>query len=160
LRDVVLVSTVLLAFPAQAVELIGTQVPPYPAGLTSLNGSCIGELAQGEEVCAWSVATLNDASGTPIGIYAGRLTGRRSDGTPRWLVTGQLPLPPIAEGYEIQMTTCRRDGIADALLVAVAQFTTDAEYSADVLWAARLEPTDGILVEVGTKGIDCLLLGE
>jgi len=159
LRGVVLVSTVLLALPAQAAELIGTQVPPYPAGLESLTGTCLGDTAKGEDVCAWSIGTLSDASGAAVGIYAGQSLGHNSDGTPRWLVTGHLPLPKLAEGYEVQITTCRLDGVADAELVAVARFTTEAEYSTDVSWAARFERKGGTLREIGTKGIDCMLLG-
>jgi hypothetical protein len=160
LRRVVLTSMAFLALPAQAAELIGTEVPPYPAGLESLIGSCIGDPLQGEDVCAWSIGTLNDASGAAVGIYAGKSAGHASDGTPHWLVTGHLPLPTLAEGYQVQITTCRLDGVEDPQLVAVARFTTEAEYSSDVSWAARFERKGGTLREIGTKGVDCLLLGE
>src|SRR5262245_35531393 len=76
LRGAILMSVALLALPAQAVELIGTQVPPYPAGLNSLGGSCLGDPQQGEDVCAWSIGVLGDASGAAVGVYAARLLGR------------------------------------------------------------------------------------
>jgi hypothetical protein len=160
LRGAVLISLLLLALPTQAAELIGTQVPPYPAGLNSLGGSCIGDPLQGEDVCAWSIGALGNAPGAAIAVYAARLTGRDSDGTPRWLVTGHLSLPTLAEGYDVQIATCRLDGVADSQIVAVARFPTEAEYSSDVSWAAIFERKGGTLREIGTKGIDCLLLGE
>jgi len=159
MRSVVLVAVALLPVPSLAAELVGTEVPPYPAGLTSLHGSCLGDTDKGEDICAWSVGTLNMRSGAPVGVFAGRLAGNASDGTARWLVTGHLVLPSVEEGYEVQIGTCRRSGVDDQTIVALARLDPDKEYSDAVAWAAQFDRTSGALATMDTAGIDCANIG-
>jgi hypothetical protein len=160
LRAVVLISLSLLTLPSHAAELIGTQVPPYPAGLDSLTGSCIGDTGKGEDICAYSIGTLNGASAVALAIFAGRSAGHATDGTPRWLVTGYLALPPLKEGYDVQIGTCRSGGVDDGSIIALARLDPDEEYSSDISWAARFERHDGALSQIATTGIDCINPGS
>jgi hypothetical protein len=160
MRSAVLIAAMLLAVPAGAAELVGTEVPPYPAGMESLIGSCLGDTGKGEDVCAWSVATLNDSSGAAVGVFAGRLAGNADDGTARWLVTGYLDLPTGREGYEVQIGTCRRSGVDDHTIVALARLDPNEEYSDDVAWAAQFDRATGGLALIATTGIDCLNIGS
>jgi hypothetical protein len=160
MRGVVLIVAALLSVPSHAAELIGTQVPPYPPGMESLIGSCLGDTEKGEDICAWSVATLNDISGAAIGVFSGRSAGNAEDGTARWVVTGYLALPTGKEGYEVQIGTCRRSGIDDQTIVALARLDPDQEYSVDVAWAAQFDRTSGALAPMPTTGIDCANIGS
>jgi hypothetical protein len=161
MRGVVLIAATLLSFPLQADELIGREVPPYPAGLENLIGSCLGDTEKGEDICAWSVGTLNHRdSGAAVGVFAGRSLGNAADGTARWQVTGYLTLPPPKEGYDVQIGTCRRSGADDQTIVAIARLDPEAEYSDDVSWAAQLDRSSGALAEVETAGIDCVNVGS
>lgn len=160
MRRVVLIAATLLAVPSGAAELVGTEVPPYPPGMESLIGSCLGDAAKGEDVCAWSVGTLNDSTGAAIGVFAGRSAGNAEDGTPRWLVTGYLALPPGMDGYEVQIGTCRRSGVEDQTIVALARLDPNAEYSDDVAWAAQFDRASGAIAPIEATGIDCLNIGS
>jgi hypothetical protein len=160
MRGVITVVLALLALPSHAEELVGREVPPYPAGLENLIGSCIGDTAKGEDICAWSIGTLNAiGSGVAIGVFAGRSLGNAPDGTARWLVTGYLTLPAPKEGYEVQIGMCRRSGVEDQSIVAVARLDPDKEYSDDVTWAAEFDRASGALAEMPTAGIDCANIG-
>ena len=135
-------------------------MPPYPAGLENLIGSCIGDTAKGEDICAWSIGTLNPiGSGVAIGVFAGRSLGNAADGTARWLVTGYLTLPAPKEGYDVQIGMCRRSGVDDQTIVAVARLDPEKEYSDDVTWAAQFDRSSGALAEMPTTGIDCANVG-
>lgn len=160
MRSVILVAMALLAVPVRADTLVGHEVPPYPAGLDNLIGSCLGDTEKGEDICAWSVGTLNHkSSGAPIAVYAGRSAGNAPDGTARWLVTGYLALPPAKEGYDVQIGSCRRSGVDDQTIIAIARLDPDAEYSDGVTWAAQFDRLSGALTEVATTGIDCVNVG-
>jgi hypothetical protein len=160
LRAVVLVAAVLIASTCRADGLVGKTVPPYPAGLQSLSGSCLGDPAQGEDVCALTIATLNDASGAVVGIFAGAAAGHDADGGAFWKVLAELPVPGVASGYEVQIGTCRRDGADDPLVVAVARLDPNSEYSADISWAARFDRERATFAEIKTAGVDCLFPGS
>lgn len=159
MRSAIVIAAVLLSVSTQAAELIGTQVPPYPAGTSNLIGSCLGDTEKGEDICAWSVGTLNDSSDVAIGVFAGKSAGNEADGTARWLVTGYLALPSAKEGYEVQIGSCRRSGVDDQTIVALARLNPNEEYSNDVAWAAQLDRTNGALAPLATAGIDCANIG-
>jgi hypothetical protein len=157
MRRIVLIAMTLLSLPVRADELIGREVPPYPAGLENLTGTCLGDTEKGEDICAWSLGTLNHiGSGAAVGVFAGKSLGNAADGTARWLVTGYLTLPPPREGYDVQIANCRRDGIDDQTIVAVARLDPDTETSDDTAWAAQFDRSSGALTEVATTGIDCV----
>lgn len=160
MRSMILIAATLVSLPVAADELVGREVPPYPTGLESLVGSCLGDTEKGEDICGWSVGTLNQkASGAPIAVFAGRSAGNAPDGTARWLVTGHLTLPPPQEGYDVQIGTCRRSGVDDQTIVAVARLSPDSETSDAVVWAAQLDRSSGTLAELSTAGIDCVNVG-
>jgi hypothetical protein len=160
MRSIVLIAATLLSFQLHAEELVGREVPPYPAGLENLIGSCVGDTEKGEDICAWSIGTLNHiGSAAAIGVFAGRSLGNTADGTARWLVTGYVTLPSPQEGYEVQIGMCRRSGVEDQTIVAVARLDPNSEASDDISWAAQLDRSSGALAEMPTAGIDCLNAG-
>lgn len=160
MRRAWLIVPTILAAPAAADSLVGHTVPPYPAGLSSLIGGCVGDTGAGEDICAWSIATLNRESGQAIGVYAARSGGHDADGMPRWIVTSELALPSTEGGYDVVVGECRRNENPDATIVAVARHDPDEEISRDVAWAAQLDRGTGKLSPIDTVSIDCAFPGS
>ncbi|MET0717506.1 MAG: hypothetical protein ABWY34_03780, partial [Pseudoxanthomonas sp.] len=77
-----LLTLAMLPLAAEAVELIGKTVPPYPQGLQDIGGSCLSDSADPAHVCDFSIGLLADATAdpnfeaTPRYVVAGRMAGR------------------------------------------------------------------------------------
>ena len=85
-----------LASPAFAgdKDWIGRVVPPNPDGLASNVGACVGSGVAPDEICAYSIATLDDAKGRGLYLYSGREAPRVGN-DPRWMITAVIAYPKL-----------------------------------------------------------------
>ena len=153
----------LLAMPAgaQAVELVGKTMPPYPQGLRDIGGTCLSDSEDPAHVCDYSIGVLADASDDPEAdavlryVVAGRMAGR--DGPlALWKITDAQPYPKVAKGFSWQAGSCRVDKVDDAKLVAVVRHDNSQEYLADVAWARRLDLGSGKFAVIDPARVDCI----
>lgn len=157
---------------ALAGDLIGRIVPPYPAQLRDIGGSCMTLTAGYEHICDYSVGVLadsapiagsapataanDDASDTTIRyVVAGRMAGR--DGKQaRWLITDAVPYPTAQAGYHLQVSSCRVAGRDDPQVIAVVRGDLEGELLTDVLWARRVDLPAGTFTTLDPKSVDCI----
>ena len=139
----------LLPAAALADGLVGSIIPPYPAGLVNEQGACIAE-------CDFSIGILEDASSTPKSLFGARLAGRDDKGKAHWTVTDAVPYPDFPKGYILGMATCEADGIKDETIVAVVRAIEEDEWLADVLWALRYDLDTEKFVDHPVQGVRCL----
>lgn len=137
---------------AQEQAWIGLEVPPYPAGMESPIGACVGSGTAPEEVCAYSIGTLTDAKGEPKYIVAGRAAGHVGNEA-HWIVTDVIAHPRLEEREYLSLASCERNGVPDAAVVAVVDTRGAEEMYESVRWARRVE--QGRFVEIPATGIRC-----
>lgn len=143
-------------------DLIGRVMPPYPAGLDELGGSCVSASAGAAHVCDYSVGVLAtpavDQAGEPVPrfVVAGQLAGR--DGArAQWRITDAQPYPAGRSDYYLQFGTCRVNGRDDAHVAAlVRQHDTVTEWLKDVAWAGRLRLPDARFDMLDVRTVDCI----
>jgi hypothetical protein len=146
----------LLSPTADAADLVGTTIPPTPAGLVHKQGACIAGSALGmDRICAYSIGILEEPDGTPKILHGAREAGHSVDGKPLWTITDAMPYPSLPAGYALRISTCERDGKADETVFAAARITDDEWYE-DVLWARRYDIAAEKFVEVPSAGVRCL----
>ena len=88
-------------------------VPPHPAPFSER----LSWLLDAAEPPRWSVIQVADSTGAST-LLLGRRDGTRSDG-PTWRVLATLALP--AGDHTLLPGTCRRAGVADPRVVALAK---------------------------------------
>jgi hypothetical protein len=140
--------------------LVGRSVPPYPAGLDELQGSCIAGGPSPTQVCDYSLtvvgrfATDPALAATPTQLLALRNLdpGARQA---RWQVIDAAVVPKPRRGYELQIGGCRIDGVDAAAVVAFVRHG-DREYSRDVRWARQFDMASGRLLQLAGKRVDCI----
>ncbi len=141
-------------------DLIGRIVPPYPAGLEEVGGSCVAGGDGHQHVCDYSIAVW---ASTPVEpgeapdyryLVAGRLAGRDSQQA-RWQITDVLPYPVKAPGYHLQIGSCRQSGVDASGLLAIVGDDWDKEMMARVAWAGHLRLPEGKFDPIPAKGVDC-----
>jgi hypothetical protein len=137
--------------PAVAVAdgLVGSTIPPYPAGVLHEQGTCIAD-------CDFSIGILEDASSVPKTLFGARLAGRDESGKARWTVTDALPFPAMPEGFLLALATCEVDGKQDETIVAAVRGSEVEEWLEDVVWARRFDLATGKFVEHASQGVRCL----
>lgn len=146
----------LLPAVAVAEDLVGSTIPPYPAGLVNEQGACVAGMLGGvARECDFSIGILEDASSVPKTLFGARLAGRDDKGRARWTITDVVPYPILPEGYYLAMTTCESDGRKDETIVAVVR-GEDIEWLADVLWARRYDLDTQKFVDQPSSGLRCL----
>ena len=150
---------------AWAGDLVGQIVPPYPAGLHDIGGSCMTLTPGYAHVCDYSVGVLADAANdddidqtlTPVirWLVVGRMVGR--DGAQaRWLITDAVAYPKAEAGFHLQMGSCRLAGREDDRVIAVVRDDDAGELLTDVHWARRVELPVGKFTELDPRAVDCL----
>lgn len=150
-----------LPMAADAVELIGKTVPPYPEGLQDVGGSCLSDSADPDHVCDFSIGLLADAgtdsNAEPVLRYvvAGRMAGREGP-LALWKITDMQPYPKVGKGFFWQAGSCRVDKVDDAKLIAVVRQGAEQEYLTDVAWARRLDLKSGKFSVVDPVRVDCV----
>lgn len=145
---------------AADISLVGKIVPPYPAGLDELQGSCISGGPLPAQVCDYSLTVVGRfAADRAQGATATQILAMRNldpgARQARWMVTDAAAVPKPRKDYVLQIGTCRIDGVGNANIVAFVRHG-DREYSRDVRWARQLDIASGILVPVAAKRVDCL----
>jgi hypothetical protein len=144
------------ASAAPPVVITGTVVPPYPAGMDSSMGACIG-MASTSNSCELSVGILEDANGKPLLLWVGRLSGNDEQGHSRWLVTDQMPYPQAELANKhlfFEYSVCEVDGKGDDSVLAVVRDSKNEQLQA-VGWAYRVDLTSGKFVRVDPKSVMC-----
>lgn len=145
---------------ADDIRLVGRVVPPYPAGLDELQGSCISGGPLPAQVCDYSLTVVGRfAADRAQGAMATQVLAMRNLDSgarqARWAVTDAVAVPKPRKDYVLQIGTCRIDGVGNASIVAFVRHG-DREYSRDVRWARQLDIGSGSLVPVAAKRVDCL----
>lgn len=163
---IVLAVTRLLAAPAVAADridgasLVGRTLPPYPAGLDELQGTCIAGGPGLAHACDYSIAVLghrpSDPGRPPVPKWI--VSSRNLDSAasqPRWRVTDAIAVPKPRAGYELQIGSCRVGGVDAPDVIAAVRHRGD-EISRDVRWARRYDLATGKLVAVAPGQVDCI----
>ena len=147
-------TAVLASLSACSTNLIGTQFPPYPDGMTSKNGSCAGPSS--DELCAFSIDVLYSGENRPIGILAAKRIQKNKESA-IWRVTDQIPSPELHDGQLLATYDCRLDGNRVWGLIAVVDSShSEQGYSPALDWAYILDHSVGRLNQVSAKGVACL----
>ncbi len=141
-------------------SLVGKTVPPYPAGLDELQGSCISGGPLPAQVCDYSLTVVGrfaadraqGATATQVLAMRNLDSGARQA---RWTVTDAVAVPKARKGYELQIGTCRVDRVDSPNVVAFVRHG-DREYSRDVRWVRQFDIASGMLVPVAAKRVDCI----
>lgn len=154
------IATVAIAASVAAAEpgLVGMIVPPWPDGLKSNTGSCVGSGSEPGQVCARSIATLDDAEDRTLKLLASEFVDRLGD-EPRWRITDAVPYPVLRRDELVVIATCQRDGIDDAGLIAIidtgAVHAAELEMLPATRWAVRLDRATGKFVRVAPSRVRC-----
>ncbi len=140
--------------------LVGKTVPPYPAGVDELQGSCISGGPLPAQVCDYSLTVVGRfAADRALGATATKVLAMRNldpdARQARWTVTDAVAVPKPRKGYELQIGTCRIDRVESGNVVAFVRHG-DREYSRDVRWARQFDIASGMLVPVAAKRVDCI----
>jgi hypothetical protein len=141
-------------------SLIGLEIPPDPAGLRELQGTCLSDSDDPARVCDYGIAvlgTMGDADGdaVPQHIVAQRSLDRDGD-QPRWRITDAVAYPRTGKDHWLQIGTCRVDGNDDGNVAALVRHDAGAEYSDDVTRAWRLDFASGRLQDIDPASVDCV----
>ena len=149
-------SVVALAMPLHAQGLVGSIVPPYPAGLSEQEGSCIGD--KPDQPCEWGIGVLANAAGKKVQIYAASDAKPPEERNARWRVTDVLPYPTLGKGLDLAVAVCRSGGAEDSAILAVVR-NAKREFLQATGWVYRLDRTSGKFVKLSPNGIDCINAG-
>lgn len=158
-----MIVSVASAAAPEGDSLVGLSVPPYPAGLEELQGSCISGGPMPTQVCDYSLTVVGTfAADRNAGAKHSQLLAMRNlepgARRARWQVIDAAATPAVRNGYELQIGGCRMDRIDDNNIVAFVRHG-DRDISRDVRWARRFDIATGKLVPVAAKRVDCINQG-
>lgn len=158
MRLLAIATACALAAPANASELVGAIVPPYPEGTSSDMGSCI---ADDHDICAYAIATLNGPDGTVVAILAQEFIEHASI-EPVWEVTDMLDAPEPVDGAFWAFEECHVGSEFDASVIGLVTAIDMGGWleTLDTLWAVRLDVASGGLVELDPAEVHCVLPGS
>lgn len=138
--------------------MIGKLVPPYPKGFRSNTGSCVGVGTGIEQLCARSIATLDDDEDRTVQLLAAQFVERVGD-QPRWRITDAVPYPALRRDELVAIATCQRNGVDDTGVVAIIDTGADGASELDMLpavrWAMRLDRGTGKFLRVTPSTVRC-----
>lgn len=139
-------------------DVVGKLVPPYPAGLKSNTGSCVGSGMEPDELCARSIITLDDDEDRTLQFLAAKFVDRVGD-EPRWRITDAVPHPALRRDELVAISTCQRDGVDDAGVLAIIDTGADGASGLDMLpavrWALRLDRKTGKFLRIAPSRVRC-----
>jgi len=138
--------------------MIGKVVPPYPAGFRSNTGSCVGVGTGIDQLCARSIATLDDDEDRTVQLLAAQFVERVGD-EPRWRITDSVPYPALRRDELVAIATCQRNGVDDTGVVAIIDTGADGASELDMLpavrWAVRLDRGTGKFLRMTPSTVRC-----
>jgi hypothetical protein len=138
--------------------MIGKVVPPYPDGYRSNTGSCVGSGSGIDQLCARSIATLDDDEDRSVQLLAAQFVERVGD-EPRWRITDAVPYPALRRDELVAIATCQRNGVDDTALVAIIDTGAVGASELDMLpavrWAMRLDRATGKFLRVSPGSVRC-----
>jgi hypothetical protein len=147
--------------PPDAAALIGTTMPPYPQGLTEVQGVCVPGGEAPERVCDYGLAVLGreltETSPTNVYLVASRNVDPEAS-QPQWTITDALDAPENETGYELQLGGCRLENELRSDIVAFVRHS-DAEYSSDITWVKRFDARTGKFADIERDRVDCINAG-
>lgn len=141
--------------------LVGKTLPPYPSGLDEIQGACLPAGPSLAQACDHAIAVLGQRSADPERpalprwIVASRNLDRDA-AQPRWRVIDATAAPKPRVGYELQIGSCRLDGVDAPGIVAHVRHRGDDEISRDVRWARHYDRAAAKLVAVDSARVDCI----
>ena len=139
-------------------RVVGKRFPPYPDGFRSNTGSCVGSGPGPEQVCARSIATLDDDEDRSVQLLAAQFVDRLGD-EPRWRITDSVPYPALRRDELVAIGTCQRDGVDDAGVVAIVDTGADGASGLDMLpavrWALKLDRSSGRFLRISPDRVRC-----
>ncbi len=143
---------------ADAATLVGRTMPPYPEGLTEVQGVCVPGGEAPERVCDFGLAVLGRqfAERSAENVYL--VASRNADPDarqPQWTITDALAVPAHNADRELQLGGCRLDDEMRSDVVALVRHA-DGEYATDITWVRRLDIATGRFVEIGLDRVDCI----
>lgn len=144
---------VLFVLPAAVIgtDLIGTIIPPYPAGHTQYGG-CIykpHDPVGKQEICPYAIGFLGTGPGGFTGIYAAKLD-RREERKVFWKVTDVIPYPKVEPGWAFVYGTCRIRGKDDDSVLAVVRNT-----GGYATWARKVDLPSGRFTSIALDAVEC-----
>jgi len=138
--------------------MIGKVVPPYPEGFRSNTGSCVGVGTGIDQLCARSIATLDDDEDRTVQLLAAQFVDRLGD-EPRWRITDSVPYPALRRDELVAIATCQRNGVDDTGVVAIIDTGAEGASELDMLpavrWAMRLDRRTGKFLRVTPASVRC-----
>lgn len=141
----------LLSAAGNAENLVGSTVPPYPAGFRDGGGACISR-ALDKNVCEYSLGILRKR-GAHL-LYLGKSAPRIDPKKARWTVTDQLSIKDIPNGHDISFGLCELNGVQDEAILAVVKIT-NTDWFTHVHSAYKVNLTTERFEKIPAKGIRC-----
>ncbi len=143
-------------------DLVGTLAPPYPAPYSSDQGTCVPQY--GDNMCAYTVGTLNTPDGEIVAILAEKSLGHLDDGTSISRIVDMIEVPPIRDMQIYTAAECYLDGELTAGLAAVVQYDDNPDMvSFDVdhsVWAVALDTGSEKLTVIDPDRVECIMPGS
>ena len=135
---------------AQSVRAVVTAAPApaRPERVVWLDGVMLPETDHGE----FSVSRAQTSRGPELWLR--RVLERRS-GRPVWEDLAWMPLPELEDDELLVLSNCRRDGVFDPELMAVAKYE-DAEEYRDVRRVWRADRQARAFREISSAGVVCI----
>jgi hypothetical protein len=150
-----LIFIILIFIPALsfAENLVGTIVPPYPAGFTRESSACISEPYHPERICdfAIEVISMKDELRLLLEKSAPTIEPKKA----RWQILDWMPYPRTSSNERVVFAMCERNDNPDKTVIAVVKHK-DAEWYTDVVAAFIANLAKGRFEAADTAGIRCI----
>lgn len=147
------IALMLLASASNAESLVGSVVPPYPAGFRDGGGACISKALGDKNICDYSLGILR-RRGEHL-LYLGKSAPRIDPKKPRWTVMDQLSIKDIPRGHDISFGLCEQNGVQDETILAFVK-VTNSDWFTNVHSAYKVNLATERFEKIPTKSIRCL----
>lgn len=138
---------------AGSLDIVGSTVPPLPAGWRDDGGMCIASSQGQDRACEFSLGVVRKASQRLL--YIGKATPGIDPTMPRWLVTDQMAYPLAPKGFQVVIAPCQQDGQTAETTVAIVR-ASNSEWYDRVRAAYRANLATGLFETVASQGMRCL----
>ncbi|MBY4677443.1 hypothetical protein [Marinobacterium arenosum] len=134
-------------------SLIGTSVPPYPDGIVSKYGKCIGKSLGKGRLCDYAVGELRQEDEKPYALTVKKQIGR-SGNRAIWEITDQIDWPEEPDNTFLSMGICLQNGVFDDTIVALVEVTEKRWFKAKS-WAQKVDLKTGKFFDISPDGVEC-----